>query len=376
MAKKEKKDKKKKNKNGLDERKGAKSAATASMKIPEKQVNTKNIEDISQTTNAMNIILSSASEAKGDKTMEATRDIISKNYDLAVRKIVASFDEILDTGAFITARYLAVQVSLALYEKNLDIKQTHLVIKRFIAATWKKVASGVSVAYTTEIILEPVVYVNKIIPAVTVTPSFAQMVNTVIWDDLFKELARSGEMSLADKDIIESFVNAVSDNVMQGYYIQLGEPIVMKIKLGSSNNMLLFSQKNLKWFNDTYKANKVRKGKGQKKITSNAVNHFANTQEKMSKKEANAKRKLEKAMQEKEAKELASSKAQRESDQAAGIKGESMQADSKEILKTHEKLKKEKGNKKAAPKVAKAPEEKPAKKAKKEKPAKKAKVKK
>ena len=261
------------------------SAATANMSLPKKKIDKKNIESISQTTKAMNIVLSSANETGENESSAQARELISKNYDLAIRKIVSSYEDIIESGSYITTKYLAVQVSLYLHEMNLNPKEIHESIRKYFDEVWDTVSRGQSVAFTTEIVFEPIVYIDRIIPAVTITPSIASKVNTIMFDDLFQKLAREGKMSLADKEVIDVMVKALSTNIQQGYYVQIGRPILLKLRIGSEENMLLFSKEDTAWFNKNLSARKTRQKSSKKNkdqvVFSDAVTHLDSTKKRM-----------------------------------------------------------------------------------------------
>ena len=264
-----------------------KSAATKQMQLPQSEMNVKKLTEISQATTNMNIILSSPNDVKNGGGSELSNSLISQNYDLAARKITSSFEEAIAARAHVTLNYLSVQISLHLYEEKIEIKHVYNVIKTFVDATWDEVSRGISVSYTRALFFEPVVYINKILPAVTISPEFIRGVNSIYWEDLFGDLVTDGQMVQNDRMIVKTLIEAVQKNLDNGYHVQLVGPIVLKTQIGSANTVMVYSREMLKTFNKKYKQKNAKRQK-RSLVESNAVNHFAKTEDELSKKEQKA----------------------------------------------------------------------------------------
>lgn len=211
-------------------------------------------EDIIKTTDSMNVMITRNSiNETGESLLLKTRESIAQSYELARRRINATYQDLVDSGAYVGVQFLAVQIALLNYEKEWDVKRIEYALNVFVNAIIESLSKGVGVAMTNYIVFETVVYVDKILPVASTTPNFAILINTVVWDELFDDLANANKLTMADRPIIESLVLVLEENVKRGYYVQLNDFIITKISPTMSTLVILFSYDFLIKINKEYK---------------------------------------------------------------------------------------------------------------------------
>lgn len=211
-------------------------------------------EDIIKTTDSMNVMITRNSiNESGENLLLKTRESIAQSYELARRRINATYQDLVDSGAFVGVQFLAVQIALLNYEKEWDVKRIEYALNVFVNAIIESLSKGIGVAMTNYIVFETVVYVDKILPVASTTPNFAILINTIVWDELFADLANANKLTMADRPIIESLVLVLEENVKRGYYVQLNDFIITKISPTMSTLVILFSYDFLIRINKEYK---------------------------------------------------------------------------------------------------------------------------
>ncbi len=238
------------------------------------------LEEIVRTTDSMNVVAVSAdpfATEKGDKLLELSDQAISRNFDLAKRRIAATHHDVIESGSYVGIPFLAIQVVISKYDKEWDVKDVEKVIEKFATGIIDSLSNGIGIGFSKQLVLEPVVYINKILPASKVTPSFASLANAVKWGDLLDTLIEQGALGSADREIIEIFVEALETNVNNGYYVQFGDLMVSRIRPSSADTILLYSLETLEKMNRVYKFEKAKKANVQVTRT-NSIDQFIKTQ--------------------------------------------------------------------------------------------------
>lgn len=239
---------------------------------------TQEIDSIVKTTDSIAIVSGEAEQIEDAERLQQIKEGILHSYDFARRKITTQFQEVINSGTYIENQFLAVQIAMKNFEKGWDVKMVESTISRFFDAIPEQIAIGKVVYFTNQFTIEPIIYVNKILPSWKITPNFAALVNAITWEEIVDKLVKAGEMLSDGKEVIRELIEALTINLENGYYIKMSRFIVMQISNVNKGRIVLFSNDTLTKLNEVYlKFQKVDKKSMIEKT--DASEHFMRTKE-------------------------------------------------------------------------------------------------
>ncbi len=238
-------------------------------------------EEVIRTTDAMNLISTAAQSAEDmSKQLAQSAEAISRNYELARRKITSIYQEVLSSGNFVSTPFLSIQVLLREYKEKWDVKYVEQTINIFFEELFNVLSTGTSVRLTSEILLDAIFYSNKILPSAKIVPSVTSEIKLLEWIHIFYKAVERDALLDSDKKIIETLVEAIETNVNVGYYIKIGDMILSRIRVDRPELVLLFSNHWLQELNHKYKISKIH-SKKKRVSKANFVESFSQTQKQL-----------------------------------------------------------------------------------------------
>ena len=272
---------------GLFSRKKDKLESAGKAKILDKKVmkefQTKDLSDVEhiiRTTDSMHLVASAktSSDDANAKLLGATKDAVARNYELARKRIITTYQDIFNSGNYISVPFLTIQINLINFEKKWSVKHIQRVIESFNKGIVEEVSKGKSVALSERLVIEPVEYVNKVIPSTTVISNIKEVVNGYTWEELISLLIKKHKLSNLDIEVVEEYINLLDTNIEQGYYVKIDKFIITRIRVGEPTTILLFSNETLREVNHIYISQK-KKSKEQTVSRTNMIDHFQKTQD-------------------------------------------------------------------------------------------------
>ncbi len=238
-------------------------------------------EEVIRTTDAMNLISTAAQSSEDmSKQLAQSAEAISRNYELARRKITSIYQEVLSSGNFVSTPFLSIQVILREYKEKWDVKYVEQTINIFFEELFNVLSTGTSVRLTSEILLDAIFYSNKILPSAKIVPSVTSEIQLLEWIHVFYKSVERDALLESDKKIIETLVEAIETNVNVGYYIKIGDMILSRIRVDRPDLVLLFSNQWLQELNHKFKTSKI-KSKKKRVSKANFIESFSQTQKQL-----------------------------------------------------------------------------------------------
>jgi len=143
--------------------------------VSETKINQKDVEEIVKTTDSMQIVANS----QDNKTnLEETSKALLKSYDIATRKIISTYEDVVENKKVITDDFLVVQMLIKNYETNSDIDKIAAVVKSFYKEIELQLAHGKTIRLTDSIMIDPTDYVGKMIPTAKIVEKHHQAINS------------------------------------------------------------------------------------------------------------------------------------------------------------------------------------------------------
>lgn len=217
------------------------------------------IDDIVKTTDSMKVIARSYnSEAEN---MEETARAIKSTYSIATKKIIATYEEIVETKKIIDNEFLTVQLLIGQYERNSDIESINKIINYFTEEVEAQIAHGRSVKITDSILLEPNDYAGKAIPVARIVDAKHVGINITTWENISEVLKTGNLINASEQESLRYLVEAIETNIFNGYFLKLGNLVIAKIDVKKSDLMVLFSKETIAKLNSTYSHDRLDKRK-------------------------------------------------------------------------------------------------------------------
>lgn len=245
------------------------------------------LEKIIKTTDSMNIIaamgdgsISGRKQSKSELTN--IKEAIYRSFDLARRKITNEYEQIIASGNFVDNPFLAIQITLKNYEKKWNVQMVESIIKKFTDAIPEQLALGKTVFLSEDLTIEPITYVDKILPSWKITPDFALLTNGVKWDDIVNKLIQDGELTHDSKEIVQEAIEAIVINAKNGYYVKLSRLILLQLHYGVNQKIVLFSNDTLQKMNEIY-LRFIKTGEKKQINKYDSLAHFERTRENVEK---------------------------------------------------------------------------------------------
>lgn len=245
------------------------------------------LEKIIKTTDSMNIIaamgdgsISGRKQSKSELTN--IKEAIYRSFDLARRKITNEYEQIVASGNFVDNPFLAIQITLKNYEKKWNVQMVESIVKKFTDAIPEQLALGKTVFLSEDLTIEPITYVDKILPSWKITPDFALLTNGIKWDDIVNKLIQDGELTHDSKEIVQEAIDAIVVNAKNGYYVKLSRLILLQLHYGVNQKIVLFSNDTLQKMNEIY-LRFIKTGEKKQINKYDSLAHFERTRENVEK---------------------------------------------------------------------------------------------
>ncbi len=238
-------------------------------------------EEVIRTTDAMNLI-STAAQSSEDMSNQLAQsaEAITRNYELARRKITSIYSEVISSGNYVASPFLSIQIILREYAEGWEIKKVEKTIDKFFTVLFDVLSEGNTVRLTPEFLIEAVYYANKILPSAKIIPSVTTEIKLFEWEQVFERGLAQEKLLHTDKKIIATLIEAIEANVNVGYYVRMGDVIISRIRADRPDLVLLFSNQWLQELNNKHKQGKVN-AKRKRVSKTNWVESFSKTQKEL-----------------------------------------------------------------------------------------------
>lgn len=251
------------------------------------KMNERDINEIVKTTDSMKMI----AETQGPGNMEDAAKAINSTFSMASKKIISVYEDLIETKKIIDNEFLTVQLLIGQYEKNSDLESILRVVSYFTEEFEAQVAYGRSVKVSNRILVEPHDYAGKIIPVARIVEPGYVGLNTVTWKDLSEILKKGNLINTVEQESIEYLAEAIEANILNGYYLKLGNLVVAKINVEEDNLMVLFSKETIGRLNSSYTHERIEKRKTKIDKT-NYIQEYKDSVDTHAEEEAELKEKL------------------------------------------------------------------------------------